>query len=73
MEGIDINEGDNEFVFTWTAPSGTVTPQGVEPEPTAITPQEALETEYYGVPAWAILAIAVVVIIAVIAIVKIEK
>lgn len=65
MENLDIDEGNNEFVFAWTAET-----QPPAEEPTAdIWTQEAVT----GVPNWALAAIGFIVVIAFIAIWKNEK
>ncbi len=71
MDNLDIDEGDNEFVFTWTASTGTGGTGGTGgTEPTTdVWTQEAVT----GVPNWALAAIAFIVVIALIAIYKNEK
>jgi len=71
IENIDIEQGDNDIIFSWTPAGGGVTPTTTPTTPT--TPVITLDTEYGGVPLWAILAIGAVIVIAAIAIIKIEK
>lgn len=69
IENVDIRDGDNEVIFTWsvTAPSA-VAPTAVPP------PVSPLEGEYIeGVPNWVLIAIFVVVVLTIIAVYYIEK
>jgi len=68
IEKIDLRDGDNDIVFTWTVPAVVA--------PVAVIPVEApvLEQEYIaGIPNWVSLAIVAVIVIAVIAVYTIEK
>ena len=68
IENVDIKDGDNEAIFTWTsaAPGAPGAPEApLEP----IWEQEAIQ----GVPNWALMAIIAVIIIAILAVVATEK
>jgi hypothetical protein len=68
IENVDIRDGDNEVIFTWSV-AAPVAPTAVPP-----TPVSPLEGEYIeGVPNWVLIAIFVVVILTIIAVYYIEK
>jgi hypothetical protein len=75
LEGINIDEGDNEFVFTWTE-AETGGTGGTTPAPTAPYGGPGINWDAEvaeGVPTWAAVAIGIVVLFTIIAVVSIEK